>query len=81
MMGSLLGYLFGCAHRNLSRPMTPLHSRGNAEPTYVVCLDCGKRFAYDWKQMRVGSLLQPLPSPSQAHALALAAHSSVSKNV
>lgn len=21
--------------------------------TYVVCLDCGKEFAYDWNQMRV----------------------------
>jgi hypothetical protein len=22
--------------------------------TYVVCLDCGKEFAYDWRTMRVG---------------------------
>jgi hypothetical protein len=21
--------------------------------TYVVCLDCGQEFAYDWKKMRV----------------------------
>jgi hypothetical protein len=21
--------------------------------TYVVCLDCGKEFAYDWQEMRV----------------------------
>lgn len=21
--------------------------------TYVVCLDCGKEFAYDWEQMKV----------------------------
>ena len=21
--------------------------------TYVVCLDCGKELAYDWKEMRV----------------------------
>jgi hypothetical protein len=21
--------------------------------TYVVCLDCGKEFAYDWEEMRV----------------------------
>lgn len=21
--------------------------------TYIVCLDCGKEFAYDWKTMRV----------------------------
>jgi hypothetical protein len=23
--------------------------------TYVVCLDCGKEFPYDWQQMRVVS--------------------------
>jgi hypothetical protein len=21
--------------------------------TYVVCLDCGKEFAYDWQEMRI----------------------------
>jgi hypothetical protein len=21
---------------------------------YVVCLDCGKRFLYDWERMRIG---------------------------
>ncbi len=26
-----------------------------ATGTYVVCLDCGKEFAYDWKQMKVVS--------------------------
>lgn len=26
-----------------------------ATGTYIVCLDCGKEFAYDWKQMRVVS--------------------------
>lgn len=25
--------------------------------TYVVCLDCGKEFAYDWNAMRVGVTL------------------------
>jgi hypothetical protein len=28
--------------------------------TYVVCLDCGKEFAYDWDQMKV------LPENSRA---------------
>jgi predicted protein tyrosine phosphatase len=23
--------------------------------TYVVCLDCGKEFAYDWQEMKVVS--------------------------
>jgi hypothetical protein len=22
--------------------------------TYVVCLDCGQEFRYDWKEMRIG---------------------------
>ncbi|HWR16758.1 MAG TPA: hypothetical protein VN577_18170 [Terriglobales bacterium] len=26
-----------------------------ATGTYIVCLDCGKEFAYDWKEMRVVS--------------------------
>jgi len=32
--------LFGCWHRNVSRPFT-ISGR-----TYEVCLDCGKQFAY-----------------------------------
>ena len=49
--------LFGCWHKRMSFPIT---KRGQARPTvasetgtYVVCLDCGKEFAYDWQQMRV----------------------------
>jgi hypothetical protein len=57
-MGSLLDFLFRCAHRNLSRPMTPVHKPGSSAPTYVVCLDCGKQFAYDWKEMRLGSCMR-----------------------
>ena len=33
--------LFGCWHRNLSRPFTV------SGWTYKVCLTCGKKFAYD----------------------------------
>lgn len=50
--------LFGCWHKHLTFPLTA--RRGTSRPiaarhtgTYVVCLDCGKEFAYDWKQMRV----------------------------
>ena len=28
---------------------------------YVVCLDCGKHFQYDWEHMRVGALLEDQP--------------------
>jgi hypothetical protein len=45
----------------MSFPLTS--KRGQRRPqaalqtgTYVVCLDCGKEFAYDWQQMRVAEL-------------------------
>jgi hypothetical protein len=34
-------FLFGCWHRNLSRPFTL------SGWTYEVCLNCGKKFAYN----------------------------------
>jgi len=37
---TVLERLFGCWHRNVSRPFT-ISGR-----TYEVCLDCGKQFAY-----------------------------------
>ncbi len=33
--------------------MSPTGRSAGAAPTFVVCLDCGQRFEYDWKQMRV----------------------------
>lgn len=61
MMQSLLNVIFGCAHRRKTFPITPgrrsIPSVANAagrHGTYVVCLDCGKEFGYDWSEMRVG---------------------------
>ena len=40
--------------------MTPVRNKtadgqGETPPeTYVVCLECGKQFAYDWENMRLG---------------------------
>ena len=49
----LAGY---CRHKRYTFPMT-LRSKetGSDIPveTYVVCLDCAKKFVYDWEQMRV----------------------------
>jgi hypothetical protein len=50
--------LFGCTHKRTSFPISskPGQRRSAAAcqtGTYVVCLDCGKEFAYDWQQMRV----------------------------
>jgi len=58
-MLSLIHALFGCAHHRCTFPITATKNIcdcSNGEPyafTYVVCLDCGKEFRYDWQQMRV----------------------------
>jgi hypothetical protein len=58
MLGSILESLFSCAHRRLTRPLTPVSKPGEPSgETYVVCLDCGKQFSYDWDRMRVGKAI------------------------
>ena len=58
MIDSLLNTLFRCPHRRLTRPVTPVNKRGEPQgDTYIVCLDCGKQFSYDLKQMRIGKPL------------------------
>jgi hypothetical protein len=50
--------IFGCWHKRTTFPITNRRGqrRSNAQHgTYVVCLDCGKEFAYDWQKMRVVS--------------------------
>jgi len=62
MIGSILGGLFGCSHSRLTRPITPVSKPGApAGETYVVCLDCGKQFAYDWNHMRIGDAIKRSP--------------------
>ena len=60
MIAKLVEMLFGCRHSRYSFPVTI--RRGKRRPqtqaaaltgTYVVCLDCGKEFAYDWQEMKV----------------------------
>jgi hypothetical protein len=56
MFNALLNVLSGCSHRKTSFPLTPRRKLGNnvgRTETYVVCLDCGTEFAYDWQQMRI----------------------------
>ncbi len=50
--------LFGCWHKNISFPQTQKRGQRRSDAacqtgTYIVCLDCGREFPYDWKQMRV----------------------------
>ena len=51
----LLSCLAGCSHRRTTFPLAARRSGGHGEklPSYVVCLDCGNEFEYDWQQMRI----------------------------
>ncbi|MGH9524123.1 MAG: hypothetical protein ACRD3E_16495 [Terriglobales bacterium] len=60
-MTRILDYLFGCWHKNYSFPITAKSGKSRNEAasvtgTYVVCLDCGKEFPYDWRAMKVVSM-------------------------
>ena len=56
---SLYDVLFGCSHKRCSFPMTVRgklrrnSAAASVTGTYVVCLDCGKEFPYDWNEMRM----------------------------
>jgi hypothetical protein len=58
MIDSLLNTVFFCSHKRTTFPLTP--KRGDRVPeaakrtgTYVVCLDCGKEFPYNWRELRI----------------------------
>jgi len=58
MLGKLIDGFFGCWHRRYGFPITVRRGSRRNEATsltgtYVVCLDCGKEFPYDWKEMRL----------------------------
>jgi hypothetical protein len=54
----LFDLIFGCSHKRYSFPIT-VRGKLRRSPaasltgTYVVCLDCGQEFAYDWNEMKV----------------------------
>jgi hypothetical protein len=57
---SLLDLVFGCSHKNCSFPITAKGKTAlrrspaaSLTGTYVVCLDCGKEFPYDWQAMKI----------------------------
>jgi hypothetical protein len=59
VIDTVLNLLFRCPHRRLTRPVTPVGKSGGPHgETYVVCLDCGKQFAYDVIQMRIGKAIE-----------------------
>jgi hypothetical protein len=60
MLTKMMNAVFGCRHSRYSFPIT-MRANGRRATvartgTYVVCLDCGKEFAYDWQAMRVAEL-------------------------
>ena len=70
MFAKIMDTVFGCRHSRYSFPLTiRAGSRRAASAsrmgTYVVCLDCGREFAYDWQQMRIARA----PQKETAHAL------------
>lgn len=57
-MTKIFDFLFGCWHKKYSFPITAKGSKRRSAAasitgTYVVCLDCGREFPYDWQQMKV----------------------------
>lgn len=59
MFDAIISLLFRCSHRRMTRPFTLSRNLCTSQrETYVVCLDCGKEFAYDWKKMRTGKPIQ-----------------------
>src|ERR1043166_6064560 len=59
MIDSILNLVFRCSHQRLTRPVTPVSRTGGPHgETYVVCLDCGKQFSYDIREMRIGKPLE-----------------------
>jgi hypothetical protein len=55
---SLFDRVFGCSHKRCSFPIT-VRGKLRRSPaasvtgTYVVCLDCGQEFPYDWNAMKL----------------------------
>jgi hypothetical protein len=63
MMASLVSYLFGCSHERTTFPMrTKRSSETSRQGTYIVCLDCGKEFDYNWKEMQAGAAVASRPA-------------------
>ena len=59
MIDTVLNLLFRCPHRRLTRPVAPVTKAGQPHSqSYVVCLDCGKQFAYDVIEMRIGKAIE-----------------------
>jgi hypothetical protein len=54
LINFLAAALFGCSHEHTTFPLSRRYGFRRRD-TYIVCLDCGREFRYDWGRMRVGS--------------------------
>jgi len=75
----LAEWLCGCGHRQTTFPIT-LRAGAKIDgeldapsDTYIVCLECGRRFAYDWTRMRIARrriawAAAPAPLPALGEA-------------
>ncbi len=67
----LFDMVFGCSHKRCSFPIT-VRGKLRRSPaasvtgTYVVCLDCGQEFPYDWNAMK----LVESPAPEAVETVA-----------
>ena len=63
MITKLWDVMFGCRHSRYSFPLTIRAGSRRAHAghtgTYVVCLDCGREFNYDWQEMHIAGA-QPM---------------------
>lgn len=66
MLSKVMDAVFGCRHSRYSFPLTIRAGSRRASSaarigTYVVCLDCGREFNYNWQEMK---LAESLPKES-----------------
>jgi hypothetical protein len=64
VIDSFYNLMLRCRHRRTSFPLRP-HTKPGQPPAEmcVTCLDCGKRFHYDWELMRIGGPVEDLAAP------------------
>jgi hypothetical protein len=66
----LFDVMFGCSHKRCSFPITVRGKQrrtaaASVTGTYIVCLDCGHEFPYDWNKMEMVNG-QPAAGPQPA---------------
>lgn len=68
MIRKVMCLLFGCRHKRVTRPITPVNRAKQTAQTYVACLDCGKQFRYDATTMRMGAeISEPSAAAADSH--------------